>query len=95
MAHRCKYLRLALPISLASIPTVGSHAETSGFLPGLVGRDDPQRSVREPLRWDIVGLNRRDYEETVACACGSLAGCTRIRVVVDAKSPLLICNWIT
>jgi hypothetical protein len=88
MALRCKYVRLALPTLLASISTADSHAGTSGSLPELDERDDPPRALCEPLRWDILGLNCRYYEETVACACGSMAGCTRVRVVVDGTSPV-------
>jgi hypothetical protein len=88
MAFRCKYLRLALPTLLASISTADSHAGTSGSLPGLDGRDDPPWALYEPPCRDIVGLNCRNYEETVACACGGMAGCTRVGVVVDGTTPV-------
>jgi hypothetical protein len=88
MAFRCKYLRLALPTLLLPFLLLTPHAGTSGSSPGLDGRDDPPWALYEPPCRDIVGLNCRNYEETVACACGGMAGCTRVGVVVDGTTPV-------
>jgi hypothetical protein len=41
-----------------------------------------------PLAGISLALIARNYEETVACACGGMAGCTRVGVVVDGTTPV-------
>jgi hypothetical protein len=79
---------LALPTLLASISIDDSHPGTSGYLPGLDWRNDPQRAFYKPLCRDTVGPGRRNYEETVAFACADMAGRTRVRVVVVGITPI-------